>query len=306
MPTPASERRAPLILIVDHHEWSSRSLESVLTPNGYIVMRAFSAQSALQRVRVQSPDLVFISSTLPNDDGINLCQTLRSEPQFGASLPILFTSSERQTQRERLRELRAGAWAIVSQPFDVTELLLKLEVYVRAKLEIDAARRRALVDEQTGLYNAQGLERRATEIQSQARRAQQALACVVLAFTGEEEAGDDEADASTAVRIAQTLKRVGRGSDAIGRLGRREFAVVAPSTNAEGAAKLAHRLAAAIRSTAAEEAGPPIRLRAGFDAVPNAREATMAVSDLLVHATVALHGARSNGDPDDWIQQFRS
>lgn len=306
MPTPGSETRAPLILIVDRHEWSSRSLESVLTPNGYIVMRAFSAQSALQRVRVQSPDLVFISSTLPNDDGINLCQTLRSEPQFGASLPILFTSPERPTLQERRSALRAGAWEIVSHPFDVAELLLKLEVYVRARLEIDAARGRALVDEQTGLYNAQGLERRATEIQSQARRAQQALACVVLGFSGEEEAGDDKADAAAAVRIAKTLKRVGRGSDAIGRLGQREFAVVAPSTNAEGAAKLAHRLAAAIRSTAAEEAGPSIRLRAGYDAVPNAREATMAVSDLLVHATVALHGARSNGDPDDWIQQFQS
>lgn len=304
MPTPAGETRTPLILIVDHHEWSSRSLESVLTPSGYIVMRAFSAQSAFQRVRVQSPDLVFISSTLPNDDGINFCQTLRSEPQFGASLPILFTSPERLTQQERLRALRAGAWEIISHPFDVTELLLKLEVYVRAKLEIDSARHRALVDEQTGLYNAQGLERRATEIQSQARRAQQALACVVLAFTGEEEAGADEADASAAVRIAQTLKRVGRGSDAIGRLGQREFAVVAPSTNADGAAKMAHRLAAAIRSTAAEEAAPSIRLRAGYDAVPNAREATIAASDLLVHATVALRDAQSNGDPD-WIQQFQ-
>ena len=304
MPTPAGETRTPLILIVDHHEWSSRSLESALTPSGYLVMRAFSAQSALERVQLQSPDLVFISSALPNDDGINLCQTLRNKPQFGASLPILFTSSERQTQRERLKTLRAGAWEIVSHPFDVTELLLKLEVYVRAKLEIDAARHRALVDEQTGLYNAQGLERRATEIQSQARRAQQALACVVLAFTGEEEASDDEADASTAVRIAQTLKRVGRGSDAIGRLGQREFAVVAPSTNAEGAAKLAHRLATAIRSTAAEEGGPSIRLRAGYDAVPNAREATIAASDLLVHATVALRDAQSNGDPD-WIQQFQ-
>ena len=304
MPTPGSETRAPQILIVDRHEWSSRSLESVLTPNGYIVMRAFSAQSAFQRVRVQSPDLVFISSTLPNDDGINLCQTLRSEPQFGASLPILFTSPERPTLQERRSALRAGAWEIVSHPFDVAELLLKLEVYVRARLEIDAARGRALVDEQTGLYNAQGLERRATEIQSQARRAQQALACVVLSFAGEEEAGDDEADAAAAVRIAQTLKRVGRGSDAIGRLGQREFAVVAPSTNAEGAAKLAHRLATAIRSTAAEEAGPSIRLRAGYDAVPNAREATIAASDLLVHATVALRDAQSNGDPD-WIQQFQ-
>ncbi len=304
MPTLGSETRAPLILIVDHHEWSSRSLETVLTPSGYIVMRAFSAQSALQRILDQSPDLVFINSTLPNSDGVDLCQTLRSKPQFGASLPILFTSPERPTRRERRRALGAGAWEIVSHPLDVTELLLKLEMYVRAKLEIDAARDRALVDEQTGLYNARGLERRATEIRSQAHRAQQALACVVLGFTREEEAGDDEAEASAAVRIAQTLKRVGRGSDAIGRLGRREFAVVAPSTNADGAAKMAHRLAAAIRSTAAEEAAPSIRLRAGYDAIPNAGEGTVAASDLLAHAAVALRDALSNGDPD-WIQQFQ-
>jgi len=303
--------RPPVVLIIDDQEWSTRSLESVLAPNGYAVTRAYNMAKGLERARAQPPDLVFVSLSLPDGDGVSVCRGLRSSVEFSDSIPILIISPERPTRDQRLAALEAGAWEFVSYPIDAHELLLRLDAYVRAKFETDQARERCLVDEPTGLYNLRGLERRARELRSLAYRDKQALACVVMApvvpDTDREapEAPLDEAAINELIRrIGTALRELGRISDAIGRLGQSEFAILAPSTDATGAAKLAARLADAIREPEDDSAGlPELTLRAGYDAVTNVRDTPVEARDLLLHATIALRKARSNGR-NGWIQAF--
>jgi len=303
--------RPPVVLIVDDQEWSTRSLESVLAPNGYAVMRAYTAKAGLERVRAQPPDLIFVSSSLPNSEGIGLCRALTDEPGVSASTPILMTSPDRPTREQRLAALQAGAWDYTSYPIDAQELLLRLSAYVRAKFDADRAREQCLVDDPTGLYNLRGLEQRAQELRSQAYRERKALACVViapmLASNGEERAGSDEEGINASIeRLGSVLRKAGRISDAIGRLGQNEFAIMAPSTDARGAARLAQRLATAIKEVEDESVEPliPLRLRAGYDAVTDVRETPVEARDLLLHATMALRRAKSNGN-GGWIQEFK-
>ncbi len=313
MPEPAADTRPPVVLIVDDQEWSSRSLESVLAPNGYAVMRVYSARTGLERARTLPPDLIFINTNLPNGDGVGLCRALREDPQFSASMPILITGSERPTREQRLEALRAGAWDFVSYPIDAQELLLRLEAYMKARFETSRVWQQSLIDQPTGLYNLRGLERRAQELRSQAHREQQPLACVVLAQSWESETEgtsfltEEQVIAAAAARLGKALKQIGRTSDAIGRLGQIEFAILAPSTDGEGAVKLAERLAGALRSldheTDERADRAPIQLRAGYDAVDNVREAPLEAKDLLLHATIALRTARSQGN-GDWIHAF--
>ena len=303
--------RPPVVLIIDDQEWSTRSLESVLAPNGYAVTRAYNMAKGLERARAQPPDLVFVSLNLPDGDGVSVCRNLRSSLEFRDSIPILIISPERPTRDQRLAALEAGAWEFVSYPIDAHELLLRLDAYVRAKFETDQARERCLVDEPTGLYNIRGLERRARELRSLAYRDKQALACVVLAPLLPAAGGEasevllDEAGIATLTkRIGRALRELGRVSDAIGRLGQSEFAILAPSTDGIGAAKLASRLADAILEPGDEDGDlPELLLRAGYDAVTNVRETPVEARDLLLHATIALRKARSNGN-GDWIQAF--
>ncbi len=301
------DARPPVVLIVDDQEWSTRSLESVLAPNGYAVMRAFTAKAGLDRAQAQPPDLIFVSANLPNSDGVQFCRTLRENAHFSASIPILVTSSERLTRDQRLASLRAGAWEFLSFPVDAQELLLRLDAYVRAKFETDRALERCLVDESTGLYNLRGLEQRARELRSQAYRDHQALACVVIAPTQtppEDETTptlDDKALLAAIIRVGKALKDVGRVSDAIGRLGQNEFAIMAPSTDSAGAVRLAKRLETLIREQTDE--AHPLRMRAGYDAVNNVRETPVEARDLMLHATIALRKARVTGN-GDWIKPF--
>jgi diguanylate cyclase (GGDEF)-like protein len=297
----ADKRRThpPVVLIIDDQEWSTRSLESILAPSGFAVMRAYTAKKGLERVRTHATDAVFVDLTLPDDDGLHVCRTLRDDPQVGPGTPVFITTPERPTRSQRLDAFRAGAWDVLGYPIDAEELVLRLDAYVQAKFQMDRLREEGMIDPLTGLYNLRGLERRVEELCSWAYRERQPLACVVFAPRAAD-SDDEQATAHLVNDVTAAFRKSGRISDVIGRLGRTEIAVLAPSTGAEGATKLAARLAEAIGASGPVPGG--IDLRAGYDAVPNVREHPSEARDLLTRATMALRKARTNGN--GWLQRF--
>jgi diguanylate cyclase (GGDEF)-like protein len=252
---------------------------------------------------------VFINFHLPDGNGVGLCHILRDEPKIGHSIPIIVLGTGHSTRQQRLAALEAGAWEFLTYPFDAQELLLRIDQYVAAKFDIDRIKQESLVDELTDLYSLRGLERRATELQSLAFRHAEPLACVVLAPTfngnGEETLSGTDIEAIEAAvnQMARALKDKGRMSDAIGKIGRTEFAIIAPATNAEGAVMMARRLAGAIQAEADRRTGSHFRIRAGFEAVDNVREAQIEALDLLERAAIAMRRAQP-ADDELWIESF--
>ena len=302
--TVTDHRRPPVVLIVDDQEWSTRSLESILAPSGFAVMRSYTARQGLERALTHLPDIVIVDVDLPDGNGYELCRRLREDLKFGDRTPILLSCPERPTRQQRLEAFKAGAWDVIAYPVDAEELVFKLDAYAKAKSESDRMQDAGLIDESTGLYNLKGLQRRADEMSSWAYRENAALACVVFApVLAAQEA--EEALPALVGAVSQALRAAGRTSDVIGRLGQSEFAVLAPSTNAEGAVKLAQRLADVIQARAASPDGKSMELRAGYDAVTNARETPATAKELLRHATMALRKSRANGhDGADWVSAF--
>src|SRR5207245_1693372 len=150
------------------------------------------------------------------------------------------------TRAGRVAALAAGAWDCIAPPHDADEILLKVQAYVRAKLDADRARSEGLLDPLSGLYNRQGLARRARELGSQAFREHGALACVAVALDleqGEAAVAAEETDGAAVARCVNALKSSARLSDVVGRLSATEFAVLAPDTDAAGARRLAERRA---------------------------------------------------------------
>jgi diguanylate cyclase (GGDEF)-like protein len=297
---PEARRRPPIVLIVDDQEWSARSLESILAPNGFAVMRAYTGVKGLERARANPPDAVIVDADLPDQRGYELCAALRREPTLGERVALLISCTERPSHTQRLEAFRAGAWDIITFPVDAEELVLKLACYTRAKLAADTLSDTSLVDPNTGLYNLRGLERRAEELSASAFRDRGALACVVLAPAVDADLSDGQV-AQVVSAIAAGLRAAGRKSDAVGRLGKTEFAILAPSTDGEGAVRMANRLSTAIRL---EPGAAGADLRAGYDAVPNIRETPMSAKDLLVHATLALRQSRAGGNGGSSVRAF--
>lgn len=299
MPDQTARRRPPLVLMINDHEWSSRSFDSILGPAGYAVLRAYTGRKGLDRARTADPDMVIVDANLPDMDGLELCRELRDDPNISTSTPIIVTSSAHPTRQQRLAALRAGAWELLSHPLDAEELLVRFDTYTNAKLDADRARDQGLLDQLTGFYNLQGLARRARELVSQATRINGPLACVVFSAEAETEEEDDHETREALAKLAEVLRAGGRESDAIGRIGHHEIAIFAPGTDAAGAELLARRIAEAHNGNLDLS-----HLRAGYHAVDDLREAQLRPVDMLERASAALRASRKNGADGKWVEGF--
>jgi diguanylate cyclase (GGDEF)-like protein len=293
--------RPPLVLVANEQEWSARSLESILGPNGYAVLRAYTGRQAIELARTALPDVIIVDARMPDIDGLEVVATLRADPHFSPATPIIVTASAPVARAQRLAALRAGAWEFSNQPLDGEVLLLKLQSFVRAKHAMDRVRDDSLLDAVTGLYNLRGLARRAREIGAESARRREALACVALAadFGGwNGGVADGHIPETLASQLAEHLgavcRRSGRASDAIGRLGPAEFAIMAPGTEAAGAVRIVERLSASVETLAITVEGMErrMRLRAGYFAVPDFSAAAIDAVEMIFRATTALRQLR--------------
>ena len=294
---------APLVLIANDQEWSARSLESILGPSGYAVVRAYTGQQALERARSAHPDLIILDAQMPDMHGFEVCRALRDDPRFSATTPIVITTSGPSGRTQRLEAYRAGAWEFLGQPLDGEALLLKLATYLDSKRQVDQLREENLVDAGTGLYNMRGLARRAREIGSDAIRRRESLACVVLSPETDADAEGESIDeelSRLSDQVGAVFRQVGRGSDAIGRLGPAEFGVIAPATGADGAVRLVDRLGGAVEAMRIPVRGGEraVRIRAGYCAVPDFAESPIDAAELLLRATTALRDLQRAGTAD--------
>jgi diguanylate cyclase (GGDEF)-like protein len=296
-----SDRISPdplaLALVVDAGEDGTRWLVRLLEDAGYAVLPERTAQHAQERARTAQPDLIIVAAGLPGRGELELCAALRGDRRLASSTPIFLAFTEPASREQRLAALHAGAWECIAPPHDPEEIVVKANAYVRAKREADRNRTEGLIDPPTGLYNRQGLARRARELGSEAVRNHSALACVVLAIDldGAGLAAGEETDGAVR-RGVHTLQSTARRSDVMGRLGPTEFALLAPGTDASGARRLAERLATSLEVALGPNVTPGLSrggVRFGYEAVSNLGYAPVEPVELLVRASTALRTGKA-------------
>lgn len=289
----------PLALLVSGHEWLARSLESVLSSDGYAVLRAYTALQALDRVMAVRPDLIFVAFDLDlAGPGVEFCREL-SAREVAPTTPLFLVTSRPVSRRERLDALRAGAWEVIAFPLDTEAFMLQLDRYVGLRLGMVRSREEGLIDPQTGLYNVRGLLRRVREEGAVAKRYRLPMSCLVLGPAGTGQGGAPEkwsaGQAFPTIGIARLIREGCREGDVVGRLGLCDFAVLAPATGPSGGMALAKRITAMLEAALAE-AGTGAGVaggRAGLCAVPDFRDAAIQSIEMLVRATVALRRSRA-------------
>jgi PleD family two-component response regulator len=238
----------PLILLANHQEWAARSLESVLGPKGFAVVRAYTGREALRLLRSARPDAVILHWDLPDISGIDLCRLIRGDPQGNPGVPIVALSAGTPSRADRLEAYKAGAWELLGEPYDVEALALKLDVLVGAKREADRLVEVGLLDPLTGAYNARGVAQRARELGAEASRRREALSCIAFSATVADAVVDDPSvdfEALAVRELSELCRGASRVSDALGRLGRVELVLIAPGTGEHGAQLIADRVAGA-------------------------------------------------------------
>jgi diguanylate cyclase (GGDEF)-like protein len=283
----------PLVLLIEDQEWTARSLESILNPAGFAVFKAYTGRQGLDILHKMIPDVILVNLRLPDMTGLDVLRRLQDVPTVFPSTPRVVLTSGTLSHSERMAILEAGAWDVLSPPFDSQDLTYRMGNWARAKRDADQARDNGLVDSLTGLYNFNGLLRRIEEIVSDASRSERYISFVMVGpASGEGAASTIEVTASrneAARHLGRALASTLRLSDAAGRVGGAEFVVLAPGTDEEGAAILAQRILAALGDQEAES-GP---LRAGVYSVRRSQLEPVSSLDLLSRATAALRQAQA-------------
>jgi len=116
------------ILVIDDDPAITRTLMDALDLGGYRVWHAISGEEAraqMQRAGL-SPDLIVLDLMLPDIDGLVLCSLLKSV----SDVPIIIcTGSSRRA--DPVLGLKLGADDFVRKPFDVDDLLARVEAVLR-------------------------------------------------------------------------------------------------------------------------------------------------------------------------------
>jgi len=117
-----------LVLVVDDDPAIRRALERALGAEGYGVALAEDGRQALERVAFEpEPDVVLLDLGLPDLDGVEIVERLRSE---GNEIPILVLTA-RQALTDRVAGLDAGADDYLAKPFELDELLARVRALTR-------------------------------------------------------------------------------------------------------------------------------------------------------------------------------
>jgi len=286
----------PIVLLIEDQEWTARSLESILGPNGCAVFKAYTGHQGLDILRRVIPDLILVDCHLPDMTGAQVLQQLKEVPTVWPSTPRVLISTNPVSRSERMAVLEEGAWDVLTPPFNPAELTLRFNTWIEAKRDVDRARDQGMVDPLTGLYNFNGLLRRIDELVSDASRYERFISLVAVGLPSSSARGGEGDEEEVTRVVGQALGKTTRLSDAVARVGPAEFVIVAPGTDGSGAGILADRLLAA--ATSAE-----LPLRAGVFSSRRGKKEPVTPLDLLNRVTEALRRAQSSPDgPPVYVQ----
>lgn len=101
-------------------------MKATLTDLGYLVLEAKSGEEALEKLRTDSPDLILLDLNMPGIGGLETCRAIRET----SDTPVIILSV-RNTERDKVQVLDAGADDYVTKPFGIQELLARIRVAMR-------------------------------------------------------------------------------------------------------------------------------------------------------------------------------
>ena len=121
--------KATKILVVDDEPDIAGVVGYNLEKEGFTVVQAHDGEAALRKIRLEKPDLLILDLMLPGMSGLDICKTVRANPQT-SQLPIIMLTAK-SDELDRILGLEIGADDYVTKPFSVKELMARVRSILR-------------------------------------------------------------------------------------------------------------------------------------------------------------------------------
>ena len=133
---------AKTVLIVEDDRNIADLLRLYLEKEGYTVVIAPDGMRGEEQFRTVHPSLVLLDVMLPGLDGWGVCRAIRAESQT----PIIMLTAKSETE-DKVNGLKQGADDYITKPFEMKEVLARIEAVLRRSgIEPEKSRRRLEFD----------------------------------------------------------------------------------------------------------------------------------------------------------------
>ena len=126
-----SDSTPATILIVDDTPANLGVLFDFLADAGFKVLIAQGGKSALQKVEYALPDLILLDILMPDMDGFEICQRLKSQPAT-KDIPIVFMTALSETV-DKVKGLQLGAVDYITKPLQHEEVLARIRLHLNLR-----------------------------------------------------------------------------------------------------------------------------------------------------------------------------
>lgn len=117
------------IMLIDDDASMRLLIEQIVRRGGYDFCCASGGEAGLEMLRAERPDFLVLDVMLPDTNGFEICQVIRSE---GRTIPIMFLTAKGDIVDKSIG-FKAGADDYLVKPFQPEELLLRLQAHLRRR-----------------------------------------------------------------------------------------------------------------------------------------------------------------------------
>ena len=292
------------ILVVEDSPVDLDRVVQTFAKHGNNVASATNTRDGLERALSSEFELIVVSLTLVEEDGLRLCSHLRSHEQT-RQLPILLLAEDGDMPRVA-KGLELGANDYLLKPVDRNELLARMRTQIRRKRYQDRLRANyeeslsmALTDGLTGLFNRRYLNVHLQRVIARITETRKPVSAIMFDIDFFKKVNDtyghqagDEVLKEVALRVSRNLRHF----DMVGRYGGEEFVVVMPDAATEAAAMVAERLRQRIADEPFAISVPPGSIPVTISlGVASTGDSVCQPEALIKRADTALYQAKRSG-----------
>ena len=131
---------ATTILLIEDDRNISELLQLYLNKEGYRVTAAYDGKQGLEMFRALQPDLILLDVMMPVMNGWDTCRAIRAESQ----VPIIMLTAKSETD-DKVMGLKSGADDYITKPFEMREVLARIEAILRRTVSVRTVNANRLV-----------------------------------------------------------------------------------------------------------------------------------------------------------------
>src|SRR5210317_1705530 len=117
------------ILVVEDNELNMKLVKGLIKIGKYRMLEATDAESGIQLIREQRPDLVLMDIQLPGMDGLSATKIIKEDPSLKDIPIVALTSYAMQGDEEKA--LAAGCTGYITKPIDTRKFLETVSQYLK-------------------------------------------------------------------------------------------------------------------------------------------------------------------------------